>query len=114
MKKKKGDIFSLLKLHTKKINWWSSHGVFDYNHGELEHLEEDFTIDFVVRLYLLIEIYLLYIQFIVNTSCNFYFKVDIFWSCLVVFPSTLENFSCKIWCSCIVVFMWCLLNFLFP
>ena len=39
-----------------------------YNHGELEYLEEDFATGFVVRLYLLLEIYLLYIQFIVNTS----------------------------------------------
>ena len=60
----------MLKLHTKKINWWSSHGVFEcYNHEELEYSEEDFAIDFVVSLYLLFEIYLLYIQFIVNTSC---------------------------------------------
>ena len=61
--------FSLLKLHTRKINWWSSHGVFEcYNHGELEYSEEDFAIGFVVRLYLLLEIYLLYIQFIVDSS----------------------------------------------
>ena len=54
--------FSLLKLHTKKINWWSSHWVFQcYNDGELEYSEKDFATDFVVRLYLLIEIYLLYI-----------------------------------------------------
>ena len=67
--KRKMRHFPLLKLHTRKINWWSSHGVFGcYNHGELEYLEEDFAIGFVVRLYLLIEIYLLYIQFIVNTS----------------------------------------------
>ena len=61
--------FSLLKLHMRKINWWSSHGVFEcYNHGELEYLEEDFTTNFVVRLYLMLEIYLLYIQFIVDSS----------------------------------------------
>ena len=67
--KKKRKHFSLLKLHLRKINWWSSHGVFEcYNHGELEYLEEDFAISFVVRLCLLLEIYLLYIQFIVNTS----------------------------------------------
>ena len=61
--------FSLLKFHTRKINWWSSHGVFEYyNHGELEYLEEDFATGFVVRLYLLLEIYLLYIQFIMNSS----------------------------------------------
>ena len=69
MKKKKGDIFSLLKLHTRNINWWSSHGVFEcYNNGELEYSEEDFAIGFVVRLYLLLESYLLYIQFIVDSS----------------------------------------------
>ena len=67
--KEKGEIFSLLKLHTRKINWWSSHGVFKcYNHGELEYSEEDFATGFVVRLYLLLEIYLLYIQFIVDSS----------------------------------------------
>ena len=66
--KEKGDIFSLLKLHTGKINW-SSHGVFKcYNHGELEYSEEDFATGFVVRLYLFLEIYLLYIQFIVNAN----------------------------------------------
>ena len=57
----------MLMLHTMKINWWSSHGVFEcYNHGELEYSKED--IGFMVRLYLLLEIYLLYIQFIVDTS----------------------------------------------
>ena len=67
--KRKKRHFSLLKLHTRKINWWSSHGVFEcYNHGELEYLEEDFATGFVVRLYLLLEIYLLYIQFIVDSS----------------------------------------------
>ena len=61
--------FSLLKLHIRKINWWSFHGVFEcYNHGELEYSKKDFATRFVVRLYLLIEIYLLYIQFIVDTS----------------------------------------------
>ena len=60
--KRKMRLFSLLKLHTRKINWWSSHGVFGcYNHRELEYSEEDFTTGFVMRLYLLIEIYLLYI-----------------------------------------------------
>ena len=69
--KRKRRHFSLLKLHTRKINWWSSHGVFEYyNHGELEYLEEDFATGFVVRLYLLLEIYLLYIQFIVDTSLS--------------------------------------------
>ena len=59
----------MLKLHTMKINWWSSHGVFEcYNYGELEYLKKDFATGFVVRLYLLIEIYLLYIQFIVDSS----------------------------------------------
>ena len=67
--KKKKRHFSLLKLHTRKINWWSFYGVFEcYNHGELEYSEEDFATDFVVRLYLLLEIYLLHIQFIVDTS----------------------------------------------
>ena len=57
----------MLKLHTKKINWWSSHEVFEcYNHGELEYSKED--IGFMVRLYLLLEIYSLYIQFIVDSS----------------------------------------------
>ena len=45
-------------------------------------------------------------------SCNLYFIVDIFWSCPVVFPSTLEGFPHKIWYSCVVVFMWCLLELL--
>ena len=113
--KRKRRHFYLLKLHTKKINWWSSHGVFwCYNHGELEYSGEDFTTGYVVRLYLLLEIYLLYIQFIVNTSCNIYFIVDFFRTCPVVFPSTLEGFPRKIWCSYVIVFMWCLLNFLFP
>ena len=67
--KRKMRHFSLLKLHTRKINWWSSHGVFEcYNHGELKYSEEDFTTGFVMRLYLLLEIYLLYIQFIVDSS----------------------------------------------
>ena len=58
----------MLKLHTMKINLWSSHGVFGcYNHGELEYLEEDFATNFLVRLYLLTKIYLLYIQFIVDS-----------------------------------------------
>ena len=61
--------FFLLKLHTWKINWWSFHRVFEcYNYGELEYSEEDFATGFVVRLYLLLEIYLLYIQFIVDSS----------------------------------------------
>ena len=61
--------FSLLKLHTRKINWWSSHKVFEcYNHEELEYSKKDFATGFVVRLYLLIEIYLLYIQFIMDSS----------------------------------------------
>ena len=47
----------------------SSHEVFEcYNYGELEYSEEDFATGFVMRLYLLLEIYLLYIQFIVNPS----------------------------------------------
>ena len=36
--------------------------------GELEYSEEDFATGFVVRLYLLLEIYLLYIQFTMDTS----------------------------------------------
>ena len=67
--KRKRRHFSLLKLHTRKINWWSSHGVFEcYNHGKLEYSEENFATGFVVRLYLFLEIYLLYIQFIVDLS----------------------------------------------
>ena len=67
--KRKKRHFSLLKLYTRKINWWSSHRVFEcYNHGELEYSEEDFATGFGVRLYLLLEIYLLYIQFIVDSS----------------------------------------------
>ena len=59
----------MLKLYTRKINWWRFYGVFEcYNHGELEYSEEDFATGFVVRLYLLFEIYLLHIQFIVDTS----------------------------------------------
>ena len=47
----------MLKLHTRKINWWSSHRIFEcYNYGELEYSEEDFATGFVVRLYLLFEI----------------------------------------------------------
>ena len=53
----------------EEVEWWSSHGVFGcYNHGELEYSEEDFSTGFVMRLYLLLEIYLLYIQFIVDSS----------------------------------------------
>ena len=67
--KRKRRYFSLLKLHTRKINWWSSHAVFEcYNHRELEYSEEDFATGFVVRVYLLLEIYLLYIDFIVDSS----------------------------------------------
>ena len=55
--------------HIRKINWWSSHGVFErYNHGELDYSEEDFVTGFVVRLYLLFVFYLLYIQFIMDSS----------------------------------------------
>ena len=65
---KKRDIF-LCSSYTRKINWWSPRGVFEcYNHGELEYSEENFATNFVVILYLLIEIYLLYIQFIVDSS----------------------------------------------
>ena len=61
--------FSLLKLHIRKINWWSFHGVFKYyNHGELEYSKKDFATAFVVRLYLLLKIYFLSIQFIVDSS----------------------------------------------
>ena len=43
-KKKKKRHFSLLKLHVRKINWWSSHRVFEcYNHREFEYLDEDFA-----------------------------------------------------------------------
>ena len=67
--KEKRRHFFLLKLHARKINWWNFHGVFKcYNHGDLEYSEEDFATGFVVRLYLLLEIYLLYIQFIMDTS----------------------------------------------
>ena len=66
-KKKETSFF--VKLHTRKINWWSFHGVFKcYNDGVLEYSEKDFATGFVVRLYLLLEIYLLYIQFIVDSS----------------------------------------------
>ena len=59
--KRKKRHFSLLKLHTRKINWWSSHGVFEcYNHGELEYSEEDFATGFVVRLYLLLDLFVVY------------------------------------------------------
>ena len=34
-----------------------------YKYGELEYSKENFATDFVVRLYLFLEIYLLYIQF---------------------------------------------------
>ena len=55
--KRKSRHFSLLKLHLKKINWWSSLEVFKcYNHGDLECSEEDFTTGFMVKLYLLLEI----------------------------------------------------------
>ena len=58
----------MFELYKRKINWWSSHEVFEcYNHGELEYLDEDFVTGFVVRLHFL-EIYLLYIQFIVDSS----------------------------------------------
>ena len=54
---------------------------------------------------------LLWSQFWHNLeSCNLYFIVDIFRSCLVVFPSTPKDFPCKIWCSCVIVFLWCLLK----
>ena len=60
--KKKKETFFFPKLHTRKINWWGSHGGFEcYNHGELDYSEKDFATRFVVRLYLLLEIYLLYI-----------------------------------------------------
>ena len=78
--------------------------------------KKNFATSFVVRLYLLLEIYLLYIQFIVDSSlykldnCNLYFIVDIFRSYSMVFPSTPKGFPHKIWCSCVVVFMWCLLK----
>ena len=66
--KKKNEIFFFLKLLKRKIN---SHGVFEcYNNGELEYLKEDLATGFMVKLYLLLKIYLLYIQFIVDSSLN--------------------------------------------
>ena len=61
-------------------------------------------------------VYLIYcgLKFSINLIVVISILVDIFWSCPVVFPSTLEGFPCKIWCSCVVVFMWCLMNFFFP
>ena len=68
MKKKKETFFFTQVTH-KEDKWWSSHGVFEcYNHGELEYSNEDFATGFVVGLYLLLKIYLLYIQFIVVSS----------------------------------------------
>ena len=47
--------FSLLKLHTRKMKWWRSHGVFEcYNHEELKYSDEDFATGFVMGLYLLL------------------------------------------------------------
>ena len=40
-KEKRIHFFFLLKLHTRMINWWSSHGVFEcYNYEKLEYSEE--------------------------------------------------------------------------
>ena len=42
--KRKRRHFSLLKLHTRKINWWSSHGVFEcYNYEDLEYSELEYS-----------------------------------------------------------------------
>ena len=63
----------MLKLHTRKINWWSSHGVFEcYNYGELEYSEEDFTTDFVVRLYLLLDLFVVYLIY-----CGLKFSINL-------------------------------------
>ena len=66
--KKKKETFFLAQVTHKKDKLVEFSWNFYYNHGELEYSVEDFATDFVMRLYLLIEIYLLYIQFIVDTS----------------------------------------------
>ena len=67
--RKKKETFFFAKVTHKEDKLVSFHGVFEYyNHRELEYSEEDFATDFVARLYLLLEIYLLYIQFIVDSS----------------------------------------------
>ena len=90
--------FSLLKLHIRKINWWSFHGVFEcYNHGELEYSKKDFATRFLVRLYLLIEIYLLYIQFIVySIYCGHKFSINLI---VVIFISQWIFFGAVPWFS---------------
>ena len=73
--KKKNEIFFFLKLLKRKIN---SHEVFGcYNNGELEYLKEDLATGFMVKLYLLLKIYLLYIQFIVDSSLNLIVVISI-------------------------------------
>ena len=64
----------MFKLHTRKINWWSFYEIFKcYNYGELEYSEEDFATGFVVRLYLLLEIYFLYYQI----YCGLKFSINL-------------------------------------
>ena len=68
MKKKKETFFFAQVTHKEDKLVEFSWSFECYNHGELEYSEEDFATGFVVRLYLLFEIYLLYIQFIVDSS----------------------------------------------
>ena len=60
--KKKNETFFFAQVTHKEYKLVEFSEVFEcYNHGELEYLEEDFATGFVVKLYLLLEIYLLYI-----------------------------------------------------
>ena len=120
-KKKKMRHFYLLKLRTRKINWWSSIswsfwvlqswrvGVFRRRFcywlcGEILFNHWDLFIVYPIYCGLKFSINLI-------VGCNLYFIVDIFRSCPMIFPSTPEGFSRKIWCSYMVVFIWCLLKF---
>ena len=60
--KKKNETFFFAQVTHKEDKLVKFSEVFEcYNHGELEYSEKDFATGFVVRLYLLLEIYLLYI-----------------------------------------------------
>ena len=117
--KEKWDIFSLLKQNIRKINWRSSLGDLSAATTECWSVQRKILlVGFVVRLYFtpwdLFVVYPIYyeVKFSINLRIVIsIFIVEIFWSCLVVFPTTLEGFSCKIWYSYVVVFQLMLAEF---
>ena len=117
--KEKWDIFSLLKQNIRKINWRSF--LRDLSAATIECWSVQrkiLLLGFVVRSYFtpwdLFVVYQIYhrVKFSINLRIVItIFIVEIFWSCLMVFPTTLEGFSRKISYSCVVVFQLMLAEF---